>query len=50
LELRISEDKNFLIFYFFNLLISMELTIDKNNILCIENENIPKTKEYFYNV
>ncbi|MFA5747644.1 MAG: hypothetical protein WC872_00860 [Candidatus Absconditabacterales bacterium] len=28
----------------------MELTIDKNNILCIENENIPKTKEYFYNV
>ena len=28
----------------------MKLTIDKNNLLTIDNESIPKTKEYTYHV
>jgi len=28
----------------------MKITIDKNHLLVIENENIPQVKEYTYNV
>jgi hypothetical protein len=28
----------------------MKLSIDQNNLLVIENPNIPQTKEYNYNV
>ena len=28
----------------------MEILVDENNILSIENPNIPKNKEYYYNV
>jgi hypothetical protein len=28
----------------------MKILVDDNNILSIENPNIPRNKEYFYNV